>query len=269
MDFSRYLTAVESVDEQRRLAVVEPGIVLDRLNDRTRPHGRLVFGPKPATHDHCTIGGMIGNNSCGSTAQWSGTTAANVSRLEIVTYDGERMWVGPMAGRTDPTVRQVAELRDSAAELIRGFPDLPRRISGYNLPALLPENGANLAQALVGTESTCVTVLRAELKLLPEPAYFAMVLLGFDDIVAAAHAVPDVNAEEPFILEGLDDKLIRHEVTKRLHPDAHKLLPDGSGWLMVQFGADTADEAQEKAHRLPHRMRKTTKAVRVVDDLAG
>src|SRR3954463_15379146 len=98
MDFSKHLTAIESIDERHRTAVVQPGVVLDELNKQTRPYGGLVFGPKPATHDHCTIGGMVGNNSCGSTAQWSGTTAANVRRLEILTYDGTRMWVGPTSG---------------------------------------------------------------------------------------------------------------------------------------------------------------------------
>jgi FAD/FMN-containing dehydrogenase/Fe-S oxidoreductase len=275
LDFSRYLNAVESIDEQRQLAVVQPGAVLDQFNKESRRHGRLVFGPKPATHDRCTIGGMLGNNSCGSTAQWSGTTAANVSRLEILTYDGTRMWVGPLddadaagGGRAAEILRRVRALRDESAEQVRGFPKLPRRISGYNLPALLPENGANLAQALVGSESTCVTILRAELKLLREPAAFAIALLGFDDIVAAARAVPKVNTHQPYVLEGLDDKLIRRAVTQKLHPDAQRLLPEGGGWLMVQFGADTADEAHEKARHLAESLRHTTGAVKIYDDEA-
>jgi FAD/FMN-containing dehydrogenase/Fe-S oxidoreductase len=276
LDFSRYLDAVESVDDRRQLAIVQPGAVLDQANIECRRSGRLVFGPKPATHDHCTIGGMIGNNSCGSTAQWSGTTAENVSRLEILTYDGTRMWVGSIddvsdagngdGGRSAEILRRVRELRDESADLLRGFPQLPRRISGYNLPALLPENGSNLAQALVGSESTCVTVLRAELKLLREPAAFAIAVLGFDDIVAAARAVPEVNTHKPFVLEGLDDKLISREVSKHLYPHARRLLPDGGAWLMIQIGADSADEARAKAHHLAESLRHTTSAVNVFDD---
>jgi hypothetical protein len=137
---------------------VQAGTVLDELNAAAAGHG-LVFGPKPATHNHCTLGGMIGNNSCGSTAQWAGTTAANVRRLEILTYDGTRMWVGPTSdaqyasiveggGRPAEIYRAVRELRDRYADAIRErFPDIPRCISGYNLPALLPENGFNLARA--------------------------------------------------------------------------------------------------------------------------
>jgi FAD/FMN-containing dehydrogenase/Fe-S oxidoreductase len=255
MDFSKHLTAVESIDEHNRLAVVQPGIVLDELNKQTRPHGGLIFGPRPATHDHCTIGGMLGNNSCGSTAQWSGTTAANVRRLEILTYDGTRMWVGPTSddefeqilaagGRPSDIYRRVRELRDRTADRIRGFPKLPRRISGYNLPALLPEHGFNLAQALVGTESTCVTVLRAELRLLPEPPERVLVLLAFPDIAAAADAAPVVNKYSPVALEGLDDKLIRYEGEEHMRPQALKLLPKGGAWLMADFGADTTEQAK-------------------------
>jgi FAD/FMN-containing dehydrogenase/Fe-S oxidoreductase len=261
MDFSKHLTAVEAIDERDRTAVVQPGIVLDELNKQTRPKGGLVFGPKPATHDHCTIGGMLGNNSCGSTAQWSGTTAANVRRLEILTYDGARMWVGATdddafdeiiaaGGRRADLHRRVRELIDRNAERIRAFPRLPRRISGYNLPALLPEHGFNLAQALVGTESTCVTVLRAELRLLPEPPQRVLVLLAFPDIAAAADAVPVVNRYSPVALEGLDDKLVHYEGEEHMRPGALKLLPEGGAWLMADFGADTVEQATAVIHEM-------------------
>ena len=93
IDWSKYCTRIVSVDEDARTCVVEPGIKLDDLNDALP--GRLIFGPKPATHVSCTLGGMIGNNSCGSTAQTFGKVADNVRRLEVLTYDGLRMWVGP------------------------------------------------------------------------------------------------------------------------------------------------------------------------------
>jgi FAD/FMN-containing dehydrogenase/Fe-S oxidoreductase len=281
MDFSKHLTAVEEFDPDRRTAVVQPGIVLDELNARTSRHGNLVFGPKPATHNHCTIGGMIGNNSCGATAQWSGTTAANVRRLEILTYDGTRMWVGPTSdeeyrrvlaggGRPAEIYRRVRELRDAHADALREFPKLPRRISGYNLPALLPEHGFDLAQALVGSESTCVTVLRAELDLMAEPPHKAMVLLGYPDVASAGHAVRDINPHQPFILEGMDDTLIGFERHKHMQPGALDLLPDGRAWLMVQFGADTADEARGKVDDLVTALRRGQHppTVKVFDDPA-
>lgn len=281
IDFSKYVNRIESFDPAARTVVVEPGIVLDDLNAQSRRHDNLVFGPKPATHSHCTIGGMIGNNSCGSTAQWSGTTGANVRRLEILTYDGTRMWVGPTSddeyerivaggGRPAEIYRRLRELRDRHADAIRRFPTLPRRISGYDLPMLLPEQHFDLAQALVGTESTCVTVLRAELRLLPEPPVKAMVILGFQDIVAAADAVPEVNSHQPFALEGFDDKLINYEMRRHMHPEALHLLPDGGAWLLVQFGGATADEADGKVEELVHSLGQGERpsSVKVFDDPA-
>ncbi|MGH1524363.1 FAD-binding oxidoreductase [Leifsonia sp. L25] len=94
IDWSKYCNRVLSVDPDARVAVVEPGIVLDDLNAVLAPHG-LQFGPKPATHSHCTLGGMIGNNSCGSSAQAYGKTVDNVRRMEVLTYQGDRFWAGP------------------------------------------------------------------------------------------------------------------------------------------------------------------------------
>jgi FAD/FMN-containing dehydrogenase/Fe-S oxidoreductase len=261
MDFSKYLTKVESVDPDRRLAVVQPGLVLDELNRQTRPHGWLVFGPKPATHNHCTIGGMIGNNSCGSTAQWSGTTGANIERLEILTYDGERMWVGKTSdeeyqrildagGRRAEIYRALRELRDRYRdEIVRRFPRIPRRISGFNLLELLEDHGFNIAGALAGTESTCVTVLRAEVRLLPEPKAKVLSLYGFPDIASAADAVPELNKFSPYVLEGMDNKLLNYERMEHMHPGALELFRGRGAWLLAQFGGDTKDEAREAAVR--------------------
>lgn len=276
LDWSKYANAIESVDPERRRAVVQPGVVLDELNARTRRHG-LVFGPRPATHNHCTLGGMIGNNSCGSTAQWSGTTAANVSRLEILTYDGARMWVGATSdeeyhrivtagGRRAQIYRQLRELRDRYADLVRErFPRIPRRISGYNLDQLLPENGFHLARALVGTEGSCVTVLRAEVDLLPEPASRRMVLLTYPDVFAAAAAVPAVNRHHPHVLEGMDGALIDFQRRKHLNPEAVRGLPEGGAWLMVEFAGGSPEEATERATALAADPRAAASMVTVVD----
>ncbi len=261
LDMAKYVNEVESVDPAGRTAVVQAGIVLDELNRAAMPHG-LVFGPKPATHNHCTIGGMLGNDSCGSTAQWAGTTAANVRRLEVLTYDGVRMWVGPTSdeelarlstgeGRRAGIYRDLVALRDRYAEQIRSrYPNIPRRISGYNLPELLPENGFNLARALVGSESTCVTILRAELDLLPEPTNAVTVLVGYEDVASAADRVPLVNEHRPYILEGLDHKLIAYERERRLNTVALHEIPEAGAWLMVKLTGDSLDEARERAERL-------------------
>jgi FAD/FMN-containing dehydrogenase/Fe-S oxidoreductase len=277
LDWSKYVHHVESVDPRTRTAIVQPGAVLDDVNAVTRRHHGLIFGPRPSTHSHCTIGGMVGNNSCGATAQWSGTTAANVRRLEILTYDGLRMWVGETTdaeyeeilragGRRADIYRRLRDLRERYAEQIATrFPDIPRRISGYNLPELRDDHGFHLARALVGTESTCVTVLRAEVRLLPEPKRRAVAVLGYPDIAAAGDAVPAVNSHQPIQLEGLDDKLIRYESDERRNPRALKLLPKAGAWLMVEFGGDTRDEARDKAQRLIDEVRHDN-AVLIDDD---
>ncbi len=271
IDWSKYCHRLVSVDAEAATCVVEPGIVLDVLNRKLAGTG-LMFGPRPSTHGQCTLGGMIGNNSCGSTAQAYGKTAENVSRLEIVTYDGLRMWVGPTdepefrrivaaGGRRAEIYRELRSIVEThAGEIRRRFPDIPRRVSGYNLEQLLPEGGFNLARALVGTEGTLVAVLRAELCLVPAPKAEALVLLGYHDIVAAARAVPHIAAYGPLQLEGVDDRLVDYERRKHMHPDALTRLPEGGGWLMVSFGGDTREEADRRARTLVEELRRTEHA---------
>jgi FAD/FMN-containing dehydrogenase/Fe-S oxidoreductase len=261
IDWSKYCHRLVSVDPAARTCVVEPGIVLDDLNARLAPH-QLMFGPRPATHDHCTLGGMIGNNSCGATAQAYGKTVDNVVRLEVLTCDGERFWAGPTSddeyeaivsagGRRAGIYRQLRELAQASADRIRErYPKIPRRVSGYNLDSLLPENGFDVARALTGSESTLVTVLHAELRLVPKPAAQALVVLGYPDIASAADAVPAIARHQPMQLEGIDERLITFERERRMNPEALQLLPEGHGWLMVIFSGDTQDEADGKARAL-------------------
>jgi FAD/FMN-containing dehydrogenase/Fe-S oxidoreductase len=261
IDWSKYCHGLVSVDPDARTCVVEPGIVLDQLNTQVAPH-QLMFGPKPATHDHCTLGGMIGNNSCGATAQAYGKTVDNVVRLEVLTCDGERFWAGPTTdeeyaeivaegGRRAEIYQRLRELAQASADQIRTrYPQIPRRVSGYNLDSLLPENGFDVARALVGSESTLVTILHAELRLVPKPAAQALVVLGYSDIASAADAAPAIAKHQPMQLEGIDERLITFERERRMNPEALTLLPEGHGWLMVIFSGDSQDEADGKARAL-------------------
>ncbi|MDK3257255.1 FAD-binding and (Fe-S)-binding domain-containing protein [Blastococcus capsensis] len=259
LDFSKYCNRLVSVDADARTCVVEPGIVLDELNRQLAPYG-LEFGPEPATHNHCTIGGMIGNNSCGATAQRTGKVVDNVVWLDVLLYDGTRMRVGATSdeeyaaivqagGRRGEVYRQLRQLRDRYAdEIRRRYPDIPRRVSGYDLDSLLPERGFDLARALIGSENTLVTVLRAELRLVPVVEHRALVLLGYPDVVASARDVPAIVEQEPIALEGLDQYLISFQQAKDLNPDTLDLLPEGPrAWLLVQFGGETHDEASGRA----------------------
>lgn len=266
IDWSKYCRDLVSVDPKRRTAIVEPGACLDDLNEALSEH-RLMVGPKPSTHDTCTIGGMIGNNSCGASAQAYGKMVDSVVRLEVLTYDGVRMWVGPTSdeeyeriqaegGRRAEIYRALRALRDDGMELIRTrYPDIPRRVSGYNLDSLLPEKGFDVGRALVGSESTLVTVLRAEICLVPVPPFESLAVLGYDDIFAAGDAVKRVLPSEPLALEGMDDTLLDLARQDKLAgPAVLKDMPEGAGWLMVRFGGDTKEEADRRAHDLIERL---------------
>ena len=258
IDFSKHVRGLLELDPTRRRARVQPGIVLDDLRSAAEQHG-LTFAPDPATHQWCTLGGMIGNNSCGVHSIISGRTSDNVERLDVLTYDGLRLQVGATSeeeldaivaagGRRGEIYARLRRLRDRYAPLVREhFPDIPRRVSGYNLDELLPERGFNVARALVGTEGTCVTVLEATLELVHSPAWRTLVVLGYPDVFAAADHVPAVMALGPIGLEGLDDQLVDNVLRTGLHAADVRLLPQGRGWLMAEFGGDTQAESVERA----------------------
>jgi FAD/FMN-containing dehydrogenase/Fe-S oxidoreductase len=258
LDCSKYMHEVVSVDARARRARVQPGVVCDALQARAAEHG-LTFAPDPATHSRCTLGGMIGNNSCGPHSVMAGKTAENVERLEVLTYDGSRFWCGPTSaeefrrvigagGRQADLYRGLKALADRYADHIRsGFPKIKRRVSGYNLDQLLPENGFNVARALVGSEGTCAVTLEAEVRLVASPRKRVLAVCGFPDIFAAGDAVPEVLACGPIACEGLDDRIIEGLRERGLRLADIGLLPPGKGWLMVEFGADTIEEAAAKA----------------------
>jgi FAD/FMN-containing dehydrogenase len=260
LDFSKYMRRIVSIDYEAQRARVEPGVVLDTLRAEAE-RGELTFAPDPATHNRCTIGGMIGNNSCGVHALMGGKTVDNIESLEVLLYDGTRMTLGPMGedaletaiaagGRTGRIYAGLKRLRDAYAVQVRErFPDIPRRVSGYNLDQLLPENGFHVARALVGTEATCVTVLEATVRLMKSPQHRQLVVLGFSDIFAAADAVPEILNYKPIGLEGFDDQLVDFLRRKQMALEDIALLPEGRGFLLVEFGADTDDGARTQAER--------------------
>jgi FAD/FMN-containing dehydrogenase/Fe-S oxidoreductase len=273
LDLSKAMRRVLEVDVDRRLARVQPGTVMDRLRDEAERHG-LTFGPDPSTHDRCTIGGMVGNNACGVHAVMSEfygpgpRMAENVEELEVLTYDGLRLRVGRTGeaelesiirggGRRGEIYGALRDLRDRYADRIRErYPRFQRRVSGYNLDELLPERGFNVAGALVGTEGTCVTVLEATVRLIESQPVRALALVGFRDVFAAAAAVPLAREHRPVALEGFDDILVDNN--RRLHMNEATLgqLPEGGGWLMVEFGGHSREEADEKAQALMSAMRR-------------
>ena len=293
LDFSKYMARILEIDPARRIARVQPGVVLDHLRNAAEKH-HLTFAPDPASHERCTIGGMIGNNSCGVHSVMAGKTDDNIEELEIVTYDGTRLTVGQnfiraaneaisdqvrttagrrvaktdvgtatlgspggaeVSGRGSARATQIynslKQIPDEYADLIRQkFPNIPRRVSGYNLNYLLPENGFHMARALVGSEGTCATVLEATCRLVESPPQRILLVVAYPDIYQCADHVPEILQHKPIGLEGFDNLLVYYNRTKGMNPEGLAMLPEGGGWLMVEFGGQTLKEAEAQARGL-------------------
>jgi FAD/FMN-containing dehydrogenase/Fe-S oxidoreductase len=273
-DFSRFMNNIIELDPQSRRARVQPGCILDHLRRAAEQH-HLTFGPDPATHDHNTLGGMIGNNSCGVHSVMSGRTSDYVERLKVLTYDGELMEVGPTpepelrkmiegGGRRGDIYRRLVEFRDRYGSLIdQRYPKIPRRVSGYeNLDQLLPDRDFNVAKALTGTECTCALVLEAELNLIHSPPHRALVIIAFDDVYAAGDAVPRVLEHKPCGLEGLDDLLFEAVKESNAPPEGLHYFPEGKGWLIVETGGETPEEAADRARAIASEFKRS----RIVTD---
>ena len=283
LDTSKFMREIVEVDAEARIARVQPGVIRDQLASLTEERHNLTFAPDTSTHEYATFGGMIGNNSCGIHSVMAGRTADNVEEMEIVTYDGLRMRVGPTSeeelerivregGRRGEIYSQMRDLRDRYAELVRErYPDIPRRVSGYNLDELLPEKGFNVARALVGSEGTLATVLEATVRLVYAPPARALLVLGYPSVFEAADHVPSILEYGPTGLEGIDSRLIDDMVTKGKHTSQVPMLPDGEGWLLVEFAGENREEACERAERCLAHLRKegdTTPEMRLFDDQA-
>ncbi|WP_433547024.1 FAD-binding and (Fe-S)-binding domain-containing protein [Streptomyces sp. CA-294286] len=262
LDTTRHLRQILDLDPGSRTALVRPGVVLDDLRAAAAPHG-LTFGPDPSTHSRCTLGGMIGNNSCGAHSVAWGTTADQVRTLNVLTYGGEELHLSrggwdsvPAALR--PGLRPLVE--QSLALLRTGFPALPRRISGYALDALLPENGVDLARAFCGSEGTLGVVTEAVVSLVAAPRARALAVLGYPDESAAAEAACGVLAHGPLTVEGMAADLVPEQ--------QRALLPRGAAWLFVETGGDSPAEARARAQEIVRGCSDAVDGV-VIADAAG
>ncbi len=245
LDFSRHMGQIISLDPEARTASVQPGVVLDALQRQAAPYG-LRFGPDPSTHSRCTIGGMIGNNACGSRALAYGRTADNVLTLDMLTGTGERLvtrggrdlFAGTGGGSpTLVALRQVVQ--DNLAVIRTEMGRFRRQISGYSLEHLLPEHGFDVARATVGTEGTWGVLLEAGVRLVETPARTLLVVLGYPDMAAAADAVPALLPHRPITLEGIDARMV--DVVRARHGTARvPPLPAGGGWLLAELGSGPA-----------------------------
>jgi FAD/FMN-containing dehydrogenase/Fe-S oxidoreductase len=270
LDFTKYMNRILELDPDRRVARVQPGVVLDTLRNQAEVH-HLTFGPDPSTHSRCSLGGMIGNNSCGTHSLLAGKTVDNVEELRILLFDGAQITVGATSGqgeldaviagggRRGAIYAKLQKIRDEYGHLIRTrYPNIPRRVSGYNLDQLLPENGFHVARSLVGSEGTCAIVLEATVKLIQSPQYRTLVGLGYPDTFSAADHVPEILEFQPIGLEGFEGSIV--DGLKRKSAPNLELLPQGRGFLLVEFGSDDAGETDHRAGLLIDQLRQALDA---------
>ena len=267
LDFTKYMNRILELDPARRVSRIQPGVVLDSLRNRAEVH-QLTFAPDPSTHNRCTIGGMIGNNSCGTHSLLGGKTVDNVEELRVLLYDGTQMTVGAttdseldlvtrQGGRRGEVYTKLRTIRDQYSTQIRArFPQIPRRVSGYNLDELLPERGFHVARALVGTEGTCAVVLEARVRLIHSPQHRTLVGLGYKDAFEAADHVPEILEFHPIGLEGFEGSIV--EGLRRRRAPNLELLPEGRGFLLVEFGADDTGQTQSVAQQLVDRLQRVS-----------
>jgi FAD/FMN-containing dehydrogenase/Fe-S oxidoreductase len=259
VDTSRHMRTILEVDPDARLARVQPGVTRDQLAKPLEARYQLSFPPDTSTHAYATFGGMIANNSCGAHSVMTGRTSDNLADMEIALADGTRMHVGATTEAELERIcagddarariyRGLRDLRDRYGDLVRErYPKIPRRVSGFNLDELLPENGFHVARALAGSEGTCAAILEATVHLHPWPKAKSQLILGYPSIFEAADHVPDVMATGCMACEAIDQVLVDDMQRQGMHPDEIPMLPDGHGWLLVEYGADTREEADELA----------------------
>ena len=245
VDYSRHLNRVVAVDRDSRQAVVEPGVVHATLQQQARALG-LRFGPDPSSHSRCTIGGMVGNNACGTRALGYGRTSDNLAAASLVLADGSSVEVSRSLSREEVRGQHAAfdaacsAVDDELALVRTEFGTFGRQVSGYSLEHLLPER-FNSAAFIAGSEGTLGLLTSATVDLVVDPPATVLVVLGFGSIGEAGDAVPAVLAHGPRACEGIDRRIV-DVVRERFGPLAVPELPDGAAWLFVELAGEAADE---------------------------
>jgi len=263
IDNSKYLNRVVSIDRERATAVVEPGVVLDALNAQLRPHG-LWFPVDVSTSAQATIGGMAGNNSCGSRSIRYGNMVHNVLGIDALLADGSELHFGSV-NSTDVTgparyvelASKVAAIAErEAAEIEARWPKVLRRVQGYNLDMIAPRGEWNFAQLLVGSEGTLAYSRRIHLKLSPLPRFRSLGVCHFAAFRRAMEAPQHIVKLQPTAVELVDRTMIglargnpayRATVEKFIRGD-----PDAI--LLVEFVGDDRDSPAGKVQELAELM---------------
>lgn len=246
-DFSLHMNAVLDLDPDEQSAWVESGCVHAHLQKQAKPHG-LRFGPDPSTHTRCTIGGMIGNNACGPRALGYGRTGDNILALKIMLIDGTVVTLDDAdASETFPRLHEL--VAQNLGTIRTNFGTFSRQVSGYGLESLLPENGFDVRRAFAGSEGTWGVILAAKMRLVKNPSFTSAVVLGYADMVAAAHDAPLLKDFPVAACEGLDSRML-DRVIETKGAEAVPSLPEGAGWLVVELTGEDEAELESETQRL-------------------
>ena len=258
LDFTRHMNAVLELDADRRLARVQPGLVLSELNKAARRFG-LHYPIDPSTANRATIGGGIGNNSCGTHSGLYGKTVDVVESMDVILSDGEHLRFDQVderrlralidsGGREGRLYRDLRELAErERGEIARHFPEIPRRVSGYNLETLLDPEGVNLSQLVVGSEGTLAVVTEATVQLAPLPARRGILAAHFHTLIEAAEATLTANSYSPAAIELVDDIIIeRCRSSVGYAPLAEFVVGSPGAILLIECFADTDAQLSEQ-----------------------
>lgn len=271
LDVSKYMDQVLEVNVQERWARVQPGAIRDRINAQLRPLG-LQFAPDPATGNRATVGGMIGNNSSGTRSIVYGKTIDHVLSCKVILADGtllelesldDAQWAerAKADDREGQIYRDFGEIIDRHRdEILRRYPNLMRRVTGYNLDEFVDGAGYtgpiggrdnaghrrwNLSNLIVGSEGTLATVVEAKIRLVPLPRATALGIVHFHDMIDALRAVAQINRHDPSAVEVLDEVVLKEAVINAATRDKATFLEGtpGAVLLVEMFGADPAEAA--------------------------
>ena len=253
LDFSKYVDRIVQLDPSGPWALVQPGVVQDELNRAAQPYG-LCLGPDTSTSNRATLGGMIGNNSCGSRSLVYGKTMDHLLELRVLLADGTELTCRPLdppsyqaklqdPGREGEIYRGVRDLvARHAEEIQRRFPKLLRRVSGYNLDSLL-QDPSDLTQLVAGSEGTLAVVLAARVRLVPRPRHTALAVLHFADVFTALDATPAILHHGPTAVELMDRMIL--DMTRRQPEYARRMTfvqGDPGALLVVEFSGEAQDD---------------------------
>lgn len=269
IDFSKYMRGILGLDVDARTVVVEPGIVLDELNNQLKPHG-LQLPIDVSTSSRATIGGMIANNSSGTRSIIYGCTIDYVLEARVLLADGSVINVRPLdseeldrkceqkdlEGVCYQTVRRLAEMH--AEEIDRRYPKIKRRVGGYNLDHFVPSNGSfDLCKLMVGSEGTLGIVLDAKLRLVELPKAKVLCVPQFESLSEAMQAVQFILEHEPSAVELMDRNLLEQTRGKReFEPLRDFIVGDPAAMHIVEFSGETRDALTGRIDRLEADLRQ-------------